>query len=479
MIYGISNCYGILPSDMNGDRLDFVFHHPELEDVRDFRADHQTRLASEIVSPEYGLSLSGRAEGEVGFVNVQHLLKNGEITPFPEVFLNDSPDGKLLEPGDILLARSGSVGRVAMVSREFSGFAFGSFCLRLRMQPQSKLMPEFVVQFLNSRFGQRQIQLLKTGSIQMNINSRQIQDIAVPHLELTRQSELVTMTKAIEFEARQLEIAAAKVRQAAADILPQELELSFAATENIRYFFKGGSEKPSLAFVVPADAVDDRLHYLFFHPRFEALDELQQRYSCTTLGAPGVLSVPIRRGEQPDYDENGDVLVLKTVDLKNGSIGIDDALRVSSDFFESKAGAQIQKGDVLIASAGYGSMGKVDVFENDQKAMISGELLSLRASSNYDPYFLAYYLRSYLGQLQIEKWFTGSSGQIHLNEGDVAQFIIPAADENGVPLAEQQRIASLITVRLEEARLLEAQATNKWAESKAQFEALLLGEAPL
>lgn len=120
-------------------------------------------------------------------------------------------------------------------------------------------------------------------------------------------------------------------------------------------------------------------------------------------------------------------------------------------------------------------MGKVDVYERDEDAIVDGHVTIIRVNPlYYDPYFVAYYLRSYLGQVQIEKWFSGSSGQIELQPDEIRQFILPAPDDTGLPLAEQQRIAALITEQLTEAHTLEAASAQKWAEARAMFESRLL-----
>jgi len=74
---------------------------------------------------------------------------------------------------------------------------------------------------------------------------------------------------------------------------------------------------------------------------------------------------------------------------------------------------------------------------------------------------LCYFLRSHLGQLQFDRWFSGSSGQIHIYEDDVNQFIVPSPDATGVPFGKQHVITDEITQQLEVAYDLERQAEEK------------------
>lgn len=134
----------------------------------------------------------------------------------------------------------------------------------------------------------------------------------------------------------------------------------------------------------------------------------------------------------------------------------------------------LRKGDILIASTGYVSMGKVDIYEREEPAMADGHISILRVKSEYDPYFIVYYLRSYFGQVQFDKWWSGSSGQIHVYEQDLGEFLIPESSEEGIPLEKQKGIAQKITEKLNDVFELEKKAKEKWEEGKRLFEKMIL-----
>ena len=217
------------------------------------------------------------------------------------------------------------------------------------------------------------------------------------------------------------------------------------------------------------------MHYLFYHPKYEILEELGRRYKLVKL--KDIVSELITRGEQPEYAEEG-ITVIKTVDLKNGRIDYENCLNVSEEFFEKYAKNHpegvLRKGDILIASTGYVSMGKVDVYERDKPAMADGHISILRVNTEYDPYFVAYYLRCHLGQIQFDKWWSGSSGQIEIQSEDLGEFLIPESSDDGIPLDKQKEIAKEIAEKLKELLEMEKQANEKWEEAKKLFEKLVL-----
>jgi hypothetical protein len=171
------------------------------------------------------------------------------------------------------------------------------------------------------------------------------------------------------------------------------------------------------------------------------MKELTDKYETLTLNK--ITAEPIRRGQQPEYSDEG-ITVIKTVDLKNSRIEAE--LKVSEDFFEKYPDAHVKKNDVLIASTGYCSIGKADVYDSDEQAMVDGHVSIVRLKDGFNPYFITYFLRSMLGKIQFDKWWTGSSGQIEIQPHDLEKFIIPDNTKKGIPIEIQNEIANELNV---------------------------------
>lgn len=237
-------------------------------------------------------------------------------------------------------------------------------------------------------------------------------------------------------------------------------------------FFQKGREGRTIAFVRDFASLDDRLSYLHYHPEHAALLGAL-RAAVGTVPLAEVVREPVRRGVQPDYDDDASRVVLKTVDVRDGWIDADGARRVSDAFFEANEGAHVRRGDVLVTATGFGSMGKAAVYDRDEPALVDGHVAIVRTDERYDPYFLSAFLRSAAGAVQFDRWFSGSSGQIEMPSGDLERFEVPSPE--AVPLAEQRRIASEIAEQEAEASRLEAQAAARRHAARARFEALVLG----
>lgn len=86
---------------------------------------------------------------------------------------------------------------------------------------------------------------------------------------------------------------------------------------------------------------------------------------------------------------------------------------------------------------------------------------------------MTYFLRSHLGQVEFEKWFSGSSGQIEIQPDDLDKFALPKSSENGVLLVQQKIITSKITERMVEFFELDKKSKEKWQQAKETFESLV------
>jgi type I restriction enzyme M protein len=174
---------------------------------------------------------------------------------------------------------------------------------------------------------------------------------------------------------------------------------------------------------------EGRLDAEFYRPKVDALRHaLEGRFDLKHIGELGM----VENGQTVSYDEEGDVLIIRSGDLSN----IDD----DSRFLRARSAMPIyrlERGDVLVSSIGFGSIGKVQVFD---KAGVYGTVseVTVIRQSELNPFFVASFLRSRFGQMQIDRYITGATGQLHLYKRDVRKFFLPV-----IPDVEQKRFETL------------------------------------
>ena len=169
-------------------------------------------------------------------------------------------------------------------------------------------------------------------------------------------------------------------------------------------------------------------------PIFSELEEIVKKNGYYTINE--IVSEEIHRGKSPTYVPDGEIPVVKTAHLKNGEVLITEEEFVTKAFFDSKPLAQVAKGDILIASTGKPSIGKVDLMNHDIDMFADGHVTILRISEDRClKQFLVYYLWSVLGCYQIEKEYAGSTNQIEIYPDQIGNIIIP-----DIPISTQEQI---------------------------------------
>jgi len=190
----------------------------------------------------------------------------------------------------------------------------------------------------------------------------------------------------------------------------------------------------------------------FQHPKYNYLDEILSRHDYVKLR--GFCVSPIHRGIQPTYSDGAEIHAIKTTNLANEFIDLTETQKVSREFYDSKKDiAGIAEDDVLVASTGVGSIGKVDIYESDDLAIADGHLSIVRFNKvRANPMYMTYYLRSILGYLQIERDLSGETNQIEIYPTQLEQISVI-----NLPREKQDVIVEEIQTELKELQKQKAQ----------------------
>lgn len=138
------------------------------------------------------------------------------------------------------------------------------------------------------------------------------------------------------------------------------------------------------------------------------------------------ITTDIHNGKKPIYSSEEEIAVIKTANISNNGITLNEVEYVTEKQYDDTPDAQILPGDILICNIGKCSLGKVDICDSNTKYFAATETMIVRVDKEkYDPYFLLYYLRSVFGTAQFEREYTGTTNQIHISPDNVRNFIVP------------------------------------------------------
>jgi type I restriction enzyme M protein len=155
-------------------------------------------------------------------------------------------------------------------------------------------------------------------------------------------------------------------------------------------------------------------------------------------GAPSITqlnTVPTSRGKSPPADlyvdqADGYAVVIKAGSSisRFGQLVVDDADYIEKLVYDEMSDtAKLKLGDVLLASTGDGTLGKVCVYDRDGPAVADGHVTIIRVNPNaIDPYFLADYLRCGFGHDQIQRLYSGATGLVELTRDHVNRLLVDA-----------------------------------------------------
>lgn len=125
----------------------------------------------------------------------------------------------IVNEGDILISRSGTVGNTIIVGKNLSGVVVSEHAMRLVID-KSKIAPEYVFAYFMTDHGQDALKILPYGSVIVTLGEDFLADVDLPILDKDTYTEIVTLIK--EYISKADESVA--LENSAIDKVEQEIE---------------------------------------------------------------------------------------------------------------------------------------------------------------------------------------------------------------------------------------------------------------
>lgn len=276
--------------------------------------------------------------------------------------------------------------------------------------------------------------LLMSGKNQPRISEFDLCQLRIPCLTSAERNQLVTAAGAARSEIARL----AKTLRCEADIIDAVLSkgLGISQLAELRRTYGKGMTNATQALpkkgiscfcLSPSQMTSGfavRFSTRFLRPQ-AVVAEAVLRGIGATHARKWLLRV--RKGDQPAYEEDGAIRVVKTGNMQEGKVDFTDCERVSAKYFATRrATSGVNKGDVLLASTGFASLGKLALYSDELPALASVDLLILEFDKKKaDPRFFVYFMRTALGFFQMEREFTGATNQIHFYPEQASSLLVP------------------------------------------------------
>jgi type I restriction enzyme S subunit len=201
----------------------------------------------------------------------------------------------------------------------------------------------------------------------------------------------------------------------------------------------------------------DRADADFHVVRLDTIQQFHQQFK--NLGE--LCEFPRTKTPPKDLYFRTGIPVIKLKNISNYFLEFNNTDYIPEDSYSEFI--QPKRGDILITATGEGTIGRVGIFENDIKCIVTAEVMIVRPRF-INPYFLFAYLRSSYGRYQLERFARGSTGQTHLYSKDVALIPVPQVSEG-----LQKEIEELVKQAHQKKKL----ADEKYEEAKRSLYELL------
>jgi type I restriction enzyme S subunit len=193
----------------------------------------------------YGINEPNAMDGQgPRFLRISDVNDDGELTSkSPARLIRKSADlGRYrVQFGDLLLARSGSVGRSFVAPQDFSDWVFASYFIRFRLR-LPLVDPVFAGFFCRSPLFKDQVARIARVVAQPNVNSGEFAEMLFPLPPLSEQQRIVGLLQ----EAEEIRRLRAEAQAKTAELAPAMFEAVFGVPSE----WKGGPKLGELVKIV-------------------------------------------------------------------------------------------------------------------------------------------------------------------------------------------------------------------------------------
>ena len=343
-------------------------------------------------------------------------------------------------PGDVVLTKGGRVGTAGLITQP-------SYVTRdlIFINASALSRKDYIVLYLffSSSFAYKQMVRSSSMTAQPHLTITLIRDLLVCNYSNSFKDKVEKYFTTLEKLNHQAQILYSEAKQ----ILIKELKV---CTEGIT------SDSYTTKYLSTSFKVSGRLDAEYYQPKYDGYLSALEQFETTKI--PNEFDVLKNSGT--NYAEGvSDVGVIKTKQLTNSGVNTDgiESYFTHETCIENKS-TLVVNNDVVFASMGVGSLGKVSLFSYDgDKPFVTDSTLRIYRAKKHThvlPEVLCIFLQSAIGQELIYRYVVGSTGIINIYDDDIAKIPIPILDgEIQKDIAE--KVQNSFALRRQSKQLLE------------------------
>ncbi len=365
----------------------------------------------------------------VPYLNVEN-IKDGYID-FEEVKFIDKEVNEILRKskvreGQVILTMAGTIGNVAVAHKIPQEINSNQATAKITLKKD--FSPYYLAAFLNCYYGRKQTEREIVSSVQPNIFLWQIKNFKVPSIPKDRQNKI------------------GEVYKEGLDKLEQSKSL-YTQAENLlleELGLKDYEPEEDLSYVVNLSDVKSvaRVDAEYFQPKYKSIVKKIKKQNIKLLGDLVFMKKGVEPGSE-EYQNEGKLFIRVSSISKHGIIDKDQKYLSNELYQRLRKDFEPKIGEILLTKDAI--PGIAYVLKESVEGIISSGIMRLKLKEDIEGEYLALYINSIIGQMQIER-DAGGSVIAHWKPEEIKKLQIPILAES-----IQQKISNLV-YRSHEAR---------------------------
>jgi restriction endonuclease S subunit len=352
------------------------------------------------------------SETGVPFVRISNLkdcgIETNDIIYIP-LSENEKNLSTFLKRNDIILSKTANAA-ASIVDIDFCNTSQDTVAIKLKSN--SQLNSHFIVAYLNTPLGNKQMQRWFTGNIQMHLNLTVCKEkMLLPVFSIAFQNKikhLFDLRLSLKRESKNYYQQAETLLLIGIGLKDFKPSTDIVNIKSFKDSFESSGRLDAEFYQVKYDKL---LNIIKAHVPFKFIKEIRTENF---------------RGLQPFYEKDGELSIINSKHILETSLDYGNFEKTNPNNWDLQSRARVYKGDILTYTTG-ANIGRTQVYLTEERALASNHVNILRLKCE-NPYYVGFVLNSIVGRLQTEKYSAGSA-QAELYPKDIDEFIIPLLNE--------------------------------------------------
>lgn len=377
-----------------------------------------------------------------------------------------------LEENDILFARSGATaGKCLIYKKDYGKAIFAGYLIRFKINPQ-KLNPMFLFYYTQTKYYKDWVESIQRPAGQPNINSKEFCSLEIPVFSdddeenLKIQENIISIMEQAYTLKTQYEEEANDLLATINDVVLNGLGIKYSKNVNYKSYSINSMHMKN-----------SRIDSYYHQPKFEEVKEniINSKYKTVSLLT---LLADVISGQRPQGGVSQIKEGIPSIGgehiLSDGSIETENLKYIPIDFHNAHLNSKVNVLDVLMVKDG-ATTGKIGIIPKNypyNDANINEHVFILRTKPGVNPYYIFAYLKSEIGQIQIQREITGGT-IMGIIKDSLKNILIPYEKTN---FNIQDEIANEYISNINKAKQLQDKAIKEFKQAKIKIEKMILGE---